>query len=346
MLYPWQSQDWTRLNDLRAQMPHALLLQAVPGIGEIELARTFAQALLCESPRDDYLPCGTCGACQWLASGNHPDFRGVCPEVLADTLPGAEARAEADGDKKTKTPSKEIKIEQVREVIDFASIGSHRQGLRVVLLYPAEALNVHAANALLKTLEEPPEGVIFLLVTTQPDRLLPTILSRCRRLVLTRPDGAQASRWLMAETGLDAAKAAAVLAEAGGAPLAARALAEPEERGWRDWLLGQLAQGAAIDAFACAEQLHKGSLPGILETLQRWCFDVLAERMTGTVRFFPGHAQALRRCGDTTDDVHLLGFLRELAQQRQVQNHPLNTRVLLEALFLQYKQLFGGPASL
>ncbi|WP_449412857.1 DNA polymerase III subunit delta' [Pandoraea soli] len=346
MLYPWQSQDWTRLNDLRAQMPHALLLQAVPGIGELALARTFAQGLLCESPRADHLPCGTCGACQWFASGNHPDFRAICPEILADSLPGADARAEADGDKKTKTPSKEIKIEQVREVIDFASLGSHRQGRRVVLLYPAEALNVHAANALLKTLEEPPEGVVFLLVTTQPDRLLPTILSRCRRMVLTRPDHAQATQWLMSDAGLDAATAAAVLAETGGAPLAARTLAEPDERAWRDWLIGQLAQGAAIDGFACAEQLHKGNLPGILETLQRWRFDVLAQRMAGTVRFFPSHAQALRRCGDATDDVRLLGFLRELAQQRQVQNHPLNTRVLLEALFLQYQQLFGGPASL
>lgn len=346
MLYPWQSQDWTRLNDLRSQMPHALLLQAVPGIGELALARTFAQGLLCESPRDDLSPCGTCSACQWFASGNHPDFRAICPEIMADTLPGGDTRAEADTDKKTKTPSKEIKIEQVREVIDFASLGSHRQGRRVVLLYPAEALNVHAANALLKTLEEPPEGVVFLLVTTQPDRLLPTILSRCRRVVLTRPDDKQSTQWLMGEAGLDAATAAAVLAEAGGAPLAARTLAEPEERSWRDWLLGQLAQGGAVDAFACAEQLHKGNLPGILETLQRWCFDVLAERMTGKARFYPAHAKALRQCGDATDDVRLLGFLRELAQQRQVQNHPLNTRVLLEALFLQYKQLFGAPASL
>lgn len=341
MLYPWQSQDWTRLNDLRAQLPHALLLQAVPGIGEVDLARTFAQGLLCEAPRDDLSPCGTCGACQWFASGNHPDFRLVCPEALAEPVAG-EAKADADGDKKTKTPSKEIKIEQVRELIDFASLGSHRQGRRVVLLYPAESLNLPAANALLKTLEEPPEGVVFVLVTTQPDRLLPTILSRCRRLILTRPDSGAASQWLMREAGLDATTAAAVLAEAGGAPLAARTLAEAEERSWRDWLLGALAQGAAIDPFACAEQLHKGNLPGILETLQRWCFDVLAERMAGTARFYPARGDALRRCGDTTDDVRLLGFLRELAQQRQVQNHPLNTKVLLEALFLQYKQLFGG----
>ncbi|GAB3628745.1 DNA polymerase III subunit delta' [Pandoraea terrae] len=345
MLYPWQSRDWSQLTDLRAQMPHALLLQAVPGIGEIALARRFAQGLLCETARDDLQPCGGCSACQWFESGNHPDFRLVCPEALAEPVPG-DAKAESESEKKSKTPSKEIKIEQVRELIDFASLGSHRQGRRVVLLYPAESLNIHAANALLKTLEEPPEGVVFILVTTQPDRLLPTILSRCRRLVLTRPDAGAAAKWLMADGGLDKATAMASLAEAGGAPLAARALAEPEERGWRDWLIGQLAGGGTLDAFVCAEQLHKGSLPGILDTLQRWCFDVLADRMTGAVRFYPGYADALRRCGNATDDVRLLGFLRELAQQRQVQNHPLNTRVLLEALFLQYKQLFtAAPAA-
>lgn len=337
-MLPWQVLDWQNLAERLAQLPHALLLQAAPGTGEIAFARHLARALLCEQPQADRQPCGVCPACQWLAHGNHPDFRSVCPEALADAPPGAEP--EGNGDKKTKTPSKEIRIEQIRELLDFANLGSHRQGRRVVLLYPAEALNPHAANALLKTLEEPPADVVFILVTTQIDRLLPTILSRCQRIVLTRPDPAAAGAWLAAEGGLDAAASAELLAEAGGAPLQALILAQQDERAWRDWLLTQLAAGPACDALGCAEQLHKGNLPGVLDTLQRWCFDLLAARMTQRPRFYPARAKELAACGRHTDDVRLLGFLREIGAQRAVQNHPLNTRVLLESLFLQYRNLF------
>lgn len=341
MLFPWQTGDWVRLTELKARMPHALLLQATPGIGEIDLARHFAQALLCEQPAADWQPCGTCAACGWFSRGNHPDFRLACPENLAEPLPGSED-AVADKKEKAKAPSKEIRIEQIRELVDFASVGSHRQGRRVVLLYPAETLNVHAANALLKTLEEPPAGVVFILVTTQIDRLLPTILSRCRRVILTPPDAHAARDWLAAQSETDDEAAAAALAEAGGAPLTALALLSSQERGWRDWLLGQLADGADCDAMACAEQLHKGNLPAVLETVQRWCFDLLAHTMAQHARFYPVRAKALRRCANQTSPEPLLAFLRELAGRRAVQNHPLNTRVLLEALFMQYRQLFAA----
>ncbi|TAL53610.1 DNA polymerase III subunit delta' [Pandoraea sp.] len=334
----WQTRDWKNFADRLPELPHALLLQAAPGTGEIAFARHMANALLCEQPQADRQPCGVCPACLWLAHGNHPDFRSVCPEALAEAPPAAEP--ETAGDKKAKTPSKEIRIEQIRELLDFANLGSHRQGRRVVLLYPAETLNPHAANALLKTLEEPPADVVFILVTTQIDRLLPTILSRCQRIVLTRPDPVAASAWLAAEGGLDAAASAALLAEAGGAPQHALLLAQQDERAWRDWLLTQLASGPMCDALGCAEQLHKGNLPGVLDTVQRWCFDLLAARMTQHPRFYPARAAALAACGRQTDDVRLLGFLREIGGQRAVQNHPLNTRVLLEALFLQYRRLF------
>ncbi|TEU31202.1 DNA polymerase III subunit delta', partial [Burkholderia cepacia] len=202
MIYPWQTDDWNRLQQLRAQWPHALLLHGQAGIGKLQFAQHLAQGFLCESPQPNGEPCGACAACTWFSQGNHPDYRIVLPEALAGEAPGAAddpKAADADeGGKKTRAPSKEIKIEQVRALLDFCGVGSHRGGARVVVLYPAEALNVAASNALLKTLEEPPSGVVFLLVSARIDRLLPTIISRCRQWPMTVPAPDAAAAWLAA----------------------------------------------------------------------------------------------------------------------------------------------------
>jgi len=244
MIYPWQTDDWTRLQQLRAHWPHALLLHGEAGIGKLKFAQHLAQGLLCESSQSNGEPCGTCSACHWFTQGNHPDYRAVVPEALAGLVtaadPAADDKPDTDEGKKTRTPSKEIKIEQVRALLDFCGVGSHRGGLRVVLLYPAEALNVAASNALLKTLEEPPSGVVFLLVSARMDRLLPTIVSRCRQWPMSLPQPGAAVEWLAAQ---GVADPAALLAEAGGAPLNALALASDENRPLRDFTLAQLAAG-------------------------------------------------------------------------------------------------------
>ena len=205
MIYPWQTDDWSRLQQLRAHWPHALLLHGQAGIGKLRFAQHLAQGLLCESAMSNGEPCGTCAACNWFTQGNHPDYRIVLPEALAAEAGFANAaaadekaekadKADDEGGKKTRTPSKEIKIEQVRALLDFVGVGSHRGGQRVVVLYPVEALNVAAANALLKTLEEPPAGVVFLMVSARIDRLLPTIISRCRQWPMTTPSADAAGK--------------------------------------------------------------------------------------------------------------------------------------------------------
>ncbi|MCQ0030825.1 DNA polymerase III subunit delta' [Burkholderia glumae] len=342
MIYPWQTDDWDRLQALRAHWPHALLLHGQAGIGKLRFAQHLAQGLLCESPQGNGEPCGTCPACTWFGQGNHPDYRIVLPEALAGEAPGAaaeEPKADADeGGKKTRTPSKEIKIEQVRGLLDFVGVGSHRGGARVVVLYPAEALNVAAANALLKTLEEPPAGVVFLLVSARLDRLLPTIVSRCRQWPMTVPSHAAAVAWLEAQQVGDAA---ALLAEAGGAPLAALALASDEHRPLRDWTLAQLAAGARCDPFACGESLQKLPVPLVLGWLQRWLYDLLAERCAGRPRYFPAQRDALARCAAALDAEAFTRFMKTVTRQRMVENHPLNARLVFEELFLGYRALYA-----
>ncbi|MFM0051204.1 DNA polymerase III subunit delta' [Caballeronia grimmiae] len=339
MIYPWQTDDWQRLQQLRAHSPHALLLHGEAGIGKLHFAQHLAQGLLCETPAANGEPCGTCPACLWFSQGNHPDYRAVLPEALAG-LAGDDASADKadDGDsKKTRAPSKEIKIEQVRALLDFCGVGSHRGGLRVVLLYPAEALNVAAANALLKTLEEPPSGVVFLLVSARIDRLLPTIISRCRQWPMSVPNASDARAWL-ASQGVD--DAAGLLAEAGGAPLAALALASDEHRALRDFTLAQLAAGPNCDAFACGENLQKLPVPMVLGWLQRWLYDLLAQRTAGRPRYFPGAGKTLARCAQSADPAALARYIKTVTRQRAVENHPLNARLVFEELFLAYRGIF------
>ncbi|WP_321937587.1 MULTISPECIES: DNA polymerase III subunit delta' [unclassified Paraburkholderia] len=347
MIYPWQTDDWQRLQQLRSHWPHALLLHGQAGIGKLQFAQHLAKGLLCEAPQANGEPCGACAACNWFVQGNHPDYRIVVPEALAGEIGQAgddDAKAEkadkGDGEegKKGRAPSKEIRIEQVRALLDFTGVGSHRGGLRVVVLYPAEALNVAAANALLKTLEEPPAGVVFLVVSARIDRLLPTIISRCRQWPMGTPAPEAATAWL-AQQGVD--DAPALLAEAGGAPLAALALANDENRTLRDWTLAQLAAGPACDAFACGETLQKLPVPLVLGWLQRWVYDLLAQHTAGRPRYFPQATNGLARCAAKLDAAALARYLKTVTRQRAVENHPLNARLVFEELFLGYRELFA-----
>jgi len=346
MIYPWQTDDWSRLQQLRNHWPHALLLHGQAGIGKLHFAQHLAQGLLCEAPQPNGEPCGRCVACGWFAQGNHPDYRIVVPEALAALAGAAPTDDKADkadkddgGDgKKTRAPSKEIRIEQVRALLDFSGVGSHRGGMRVVVLYPAEALNVAAANALLKTLEEPPPGVVFLVVSARVDRLLPTIISRCRQWPMGTPSPQAARAWLAAQ---GVADADALLAEAGGAPLGALALAGDDSRTLRDWTLAQLAAGARCDAFACGEALQKLPVPLVLGWLQRWLYDLLAERTAGRPRYFPQAGAALSRCAAALDPTALARYTRTVTRQRAIENHPLNARLVFEELFLGYRDMYA-----
>ncbi|MGO4302095.1 DNA polymerase III subunit delta' [Cupriavidus sp. RAF12] len=336
MLYPWQREDWQRLTALRERLPHALLLHGQQGIGKRDLALQFAQGLLCESPLADGQPCNTCGACHWFSQGNHPDFTVVRPEVLDA---GAEVEGDADGGGgKKRAPSKIIRMEQVRALIEAVGVGTHRAGLRMVVVYPLDALQTEGANALLKTLEEPPPSTVFLLVTDRLDRVLPTILSRCRQFSVERPTPVDALAWLRSQ---GVADAEAQLALAGGSPLTALHAAEAEEQPLQRWLVGQLGAGAAFDALAAAEQLQKLPVPAVLGILQRWTYDLLALCLGGSaVRYFPKEMAALGRCAGATDAHRLQAFAARLVSHRRNENHPLAARLVMESVFLDYRQLF------
>ena len=212
-MHPWNEPLLESVRKRLSRLPHALLIHGARGVGKLALAERIAQLLLCEQENK---PCGACAGCRWFLAGTHPDFRRIEPEAFAKEPPPAEEAEEAPA-KKGK-PSLVIKIEQIRELEGFLNVGSHRGKLRVALVHPAEDMPEASANALLKGLEEPPSGAVFLLVSHRPAQLLPTIRSRCVALPVALPPKEVAQRWLEAQHVRDAAR---WLAYAGGAPLRA-----------------------------------------------------------------------------------------------------------------------------
>ncbi|HEX9433116.1 MAG TPA: DNA polymerase III subunit delta', partial [Burkholderiales bacterium] len=180
-MHPWNQPILDALKK-RERLPHAILLHGPRGVGKLALAERMAQLLLCEHAEPAKRPCGTCDGCRWYLSGNHPDFRRLEPEAIAKLPPPAEEEegsSEAAPARRTKQPSLVITVDQVRGLADFLNVGSHRGKLRIALIHPADDLQLpSAANALLKGLEEPPSGAIFILVSHRPARLLPTVRSR------------------------------------------------------------------------------------------------------------------------------------------------------------------------
>ncbi len=196
--YPWQDSLWQQMAG-RAQHAHAYLLHGPAGIGKRALAERLMASLLCKQPVG-LEACGACKSCSLLAAGSHPDNYILEPE-------------EAD---------KAIKVDQVRDLVSFVVQTAQLGGRKVVLVEPVESMNINAANALLKSLEEPSGNTVLLLVSHQSSRLLPTIRSRCVQQACPLPSEALSLEWLAgALPDTSDSERAELLTLAAGSPLAA-----------------------------------------------------------------------------------------------------------------------------
>lgn len=332
-IYPWQESAWQQLQTLRARMPHAILFHGAAGTGKADFIEHFAQSLLCENAGPGGHACGACVSCGWFGQQNHPDFRRVRPESFEDELTGEGEEGEEKKAAKSKTPSKEIKIEQIRQLADFMNISTHRQGLRVVVLYPAETLNMPASNALLKTLEEPPPGTVFLLSSNSLDRLLPTILSRCRKFALPMPGHDEALAWLKAQ---GVADADSWLREQGGAPLAALAQSESGSREEMDMLLQMLAHPSVEAALRAADKMQKVPLASLVSWLQRWLYDMFSYKLSGNIRYYPRYRKELAGLADKVHAARLMAAIKSVNERRAIADHPLSPKLFIEDMLLDY----------
>jgi DNA polymerase-3 subunit delta' len=329
-LLPWQRTAATEALAARESWPHALLISGPRGAGKRTLALNFARSLLCESPRADGLACGACPSCRYVAAGQHPDLQLVEPFTMDD-----------DGDVKQLDA---IPVDRIRALIDWAQVTSHRGRAKVAIVVPAESLNVAAANALLKTLEEPPPDTYLLLVSHQPGRVPATLRSRCRRFEAPQADAAVAQQWL---TDQGVAAPATVLAQAGGAPLLALAMADPAWQGERAVWLQALAKPKALPVVTLAARLDTGPkeerkqrLALAIDWVGAWTADLARVAAGGCPLRNPDFAAALAVLAPAVAPIPLFRYHRSLSRQRALVAHPLQPRLVAEALLIGYRELF------
>jgi len=310
---PWTQPQRTQLQAALAagRLPHALLIHEVPGSGGEWLAFWAAQLVLCQNRAQ--APCGVCSACRRVQAAQHPDLWCVRPEE----------------------EGRQIRIEQVRELASELALTSHGGGYAVAILSPADALNRFAANALLKTLEEPPRQRLLVLVATQPSRLPPTIRSRCQRLPVRAPTRAEALAWLTQARGA-ALPWGAALDELGEAPFLAVA-ADPQELA----TVGEEARrtlealaGGNGDPVASAERWARAAVPLRLRCFENWLTErIRAQERQGTFMTEMRAGPYLSEPAPVLNIRELFGLLDEVRELRATLDVPLNRGVALEDLF-------------
>lgn len=342
----WLLPLWDELIERQTRLPHALLLCGPAGSGKRLFAEHLARALLCEHPQKDGSACGHCADCTWLASGNHPDFFTLIPAADA-----GEQEAGTEGNesgKKEKAKSSQILIEQIRSLQTSLEVGGggHAGGRRVVLIDPAEAMNVAAANALLKALEEPPGNTVYLLVSHSPRRLLPTIRSRCQVRLFPHPSYGEAVAWMSAR----GVENAALLGFAGGLPIAACDYAKGAFAEIRTRLAEDLTSIRGRDPLRLAAEWEsrlktKAALDAgfnmavFLDWLSRWLSDGVRVAQGVSPRFFRDYEKALSGLAAGHAEGWLSAY-RDVQACRRFAQHPLNLRLFLEDVLLTvYRKL-------
>lgn len=317
---PWIAAQTTHL---LAQRGHAWLLHGPSGLGQYRLAMALARAWLCEQPTPTGA-CGHCGSCHAIDVRTHADLCVLMPETAMLELgwPLSE-KAQAEVDDKKRKASREIRVDAMRDAVEFAQRTSARGRGKVVLVFPAEDMNAITANALLKTLEEPPGEVKFVLASESAHRLLPTIRSRCIGYTLAWPEAAAALAWLVS-TGVSEQDAAVLLKATGGRPEDALAFLE-SGRTPKEWALFPKAMARGDSGF-----VKEWSVQQLIDGLHKLCHDMLAVRTGATPRFF----QPVDLIAPAPVDS-LTRWSRALARDMRTMDHPFNSGLLQEALVAQ-----------
>ncbi len=317
--YPWHTAVWQAVAEAqtRRRLPHALLLVGPEGMGKLAFAQRLAWSLLCAQPDGHGDACGQCKECRLLTAGSHPDWVTLLPEESG----------------------KQIKVDAVRQLANFVHMTPAYQRHRVVLIAPAENMNLNAANSLLKMLEEPPPSGIFLLVSHQPARLAATIRSRCQRLDFSRPPQQAMLQWLHSREPAGA-DWPLLLELSHGAPLQALHLAANLDA--RQNFMTSLARLVLHRADPLAEAGQWTGEPAlvVLDWMMQATMDMIRDRSGIHVLRNRDAQDNLRECGRRLDLPALFSLLDKQMDHARLLAGPYNLKPLglLEDLAISWTQ--------
>ena len=325
--YTWHEQQWqsieTRLQ--QGRLPHALLLTGPQGIGKVDFAQALAAGLMCSQAEGAQI-CGSCQNCNLIAAETHPDKKQLTFEA----------------DPKSGKVAKELKIDQIRKLAESLALTAQFGGYKVAIIYPAERMNQNAANGILKTLEEPTDKTLLILVTDFPARLLPTIRSRCQEIRFTAPSKEQSKQWLA--SALPGVAPEPLLAMANGAPL--QALKAGEE-GWLELRNNFYAQLIAVSQHqmspvALAAQLAKQPMDLLVVWGISWVNDLIKLRQVADPSQVANedYIQTLSELAPKANLQGLYAWYDDQVVLQTLVQRSLNPQQLLEKSLLDWQAVF------
>ena len=324
MIYPWHKEAWQQYEQYltRERLSHALLVSGPSAIGKLAFCQAFIQRMNCTNPAPQGHPCGTCENCHLIKVGTHPDVRFVHTE-------------EEEGNR-----AEQIKVDDIREINRFMALSRQQGQFKVVCINRAHRMNINAANALLKTLEEPPPGSVLFLVTHRPETLPATIRSRCQVWRFGVPDPQVALMWLGQET--DEPLGQDLLDVCRGRPLLALKLHASGLGKLRASFYEQLRalmQGEE-SITAVSSRLKNEDPERIIDWMQAWCADLIRccfEKDPQTIEN-PDALEALQELVPRSDPHALFDCLDRLAESRRIASASMNQRLLVEDMLVQCRQ--------
>ncbi len=319
--FPWQQALWSFLQNQKQQnaLSHAFLFVGMSGVGKGYFAKQFAHSLLCQAPTAFQSACGECHQCQLLTAGNHPDYRVIMPEEAG----------------------KAIKIDQIRDLIENIDKTPQISHKKVIIIQPSDAMNVNAANALLKTLEEPTSSTFFILVTDRLMSLPATIRSRCQIIHFQRPKKEEAKAWLKEK--LDTQDHLDLLLNlAHGAPLKALELfdnqwLECRQSVFKDFC--RFLQGD-IDFTVLSSDWAKKETDALISFLTSWICDLISLKQISdfesvmNVDFIPSLKAIAKRY--TIQQLYRIYDELLVLQNLQAKKIALNPQLLFEGVLVRF----------
>lgn len=340
MIYPWQQKAWNQIASLSNRIPNAWLMIGRKGIGKLEFAEHLAHALLCENSKETLQVCGKCPSCLLTRSGNHPDFYKLIPTPTKvwnyhntnNSEEALEENKKSGDDKKNLS----IKIEDIRYITDQLHLTSMRGIRKVVMINPAEMMTLGAANALLKFLEEPSESVIFILMTHNRARVLPTIKSRCQQFILPTPTYEESIAYLNQIEIKNPEKMLAFY----GVPLFEH---YDEYDELIDNLVNVLAYPKVIDIldFAAKFDSKKHTLALFLEWFEKWLIDLTSVSIGHSAAFYPQQQENFKRLSQRLKTTQPLfnQLYDKVCKIVPYGRHTLSVKLAIECMLIDYLKI-------
>lgn len=320
-IFPWQTQQWQNVIACKQEnrLPHALLFAGIQGLGKKHFALCLAHTLLCNAGAN--APCGQCHACHLLRVQSHPDFLVVEPEKSGQM----------------------IKVDQVREAVQFMNETALQGGLRIIIINPANAMNINAANALLKTLEEPAPNIVIMLISDQSLRLPATIVSRCQKIIFHKPDTEMALTWVQSHLQKKDVDIRILLNLANGAPLKAIQFADSDILLLRQTLYQGLTLLARrqSDPLKFAAELQEYDVQTLLNLLINWLQDLLRFKLTeGQAELInDDYQRVFVELTPLFSYINIISFLDHLKETyASLTTLNLNRQLMIEALLIRWVQ--------